>query len=767
MRKVLYLLIFLGTFSTSADAQFFVTHTSGTVNYGGVQVTVTPVGSPTTTTPVCNLAPYYIGINGASGYRYQFNPAVTHISARFYELNSDDSVIFIGPNSNSTPIALTAANFSNYAGPCTPSNTGYITPGGLLSSTSGPTSGFHAGAVIDYQNSPGTISDITIRQTTLNSAGVIMDFWFKNDTCDLDFDAWADEPICRYRDLKLNAYTYPNTTYSWTYTGTGAAWNSTDQNPVRPNINIIDGGTYTVTATRGACVYSKAVIVNVDNIPNKPTVLQYGPFCPGENDSLLMNTNIPGGGTFEWRGPNGQSFSTIGNILPLNGITPNEAGGWKMFALTTNGCSSDTTDYNVGINPPVTADFKVDSTFGCGSDTVNITDLSTGNTSNTWTFGDGSSSNTKSPTHVYTSQGTYNIVLIATNGLCSDTVDKTVELTHPIIAGFTVDDDSICQDTKITLTNTSVVTPGTVPVYTWDYANGDTGRTFDDEYTYIKPGVYIVKLYLEDYIGCTDTADTVIVVDSLGSVDFIVSLDSICVGDAIDFKGTYSPQGNTGIQWTFDDGVVIPNILDVRHVFELPKAPYSVKLDATYRICPNVSKTVPVTVSPYPTVDLGKDTAICPNGVPVNLRDRINEGNSNAKWVWNTPRKDITSNALVRHPGVYAVTVDINGCKTTDSVEVKKNCYVNIPNIFTPNGDGSNDYFLPRQLLSSAVTKFDMKIFNRWGELIFETDATNGRGWDGKVNGEFQPVGVYVYLINVSFANGTNENYQGNVTLLR
>lgn len=768
MRKVLYLLILLVTFSTVANAQYiFVTHTTGTVNYGGINVTVTPIGSPSTTTPVCNLAPYYIGNAGASGYRYQFNPPITHVRARFYELQSSDSIEF---SLAGTPINLTAANLSNYTGPCGAATTGFITTNGQLSSTSTPTSGVQAGAQIDYQNSPSTISDIRIYQTKLNSNGVVMDFQFKRDSCDLDFEAWADTPTCRFRDLQLNAYTFPNTTYSWTGPN---GWTSNQQNPVRTPAQLTMNGTYTVTATRGGCVYTKSFTVNIDNIPNKPTVAQDGPVCPGYNDTLRMNTNIPGGGTFEWRGPNGQTASTIDNFLPLNSITPAAAGQWYMFALTTNGCSSDTTYFTADINSPVVAAFDVDSTFGCGSDTVNITNNTVGNTdpnmtnTNNWTFGDGNSSTQRNPTHVYTAQGTFTITLIASNGECSDTADHVVQLVHPITADFTVDDDSICQGTEITLTNASVVTPGTVPVYTWDYSNGDTGKTFDDVYTYIKPGTYTVSLFLEDYLGCKDTARRTIVVDSIGSVDFTASSTNICVGDAIDFSGTYSPQGNTGFTWTFDDGVILPSVLDVRHIFEKPKTSYNVTLDATYRICPDVSKTIPIDVNPFPIVDLGKDTSICPNGVPVSISDRVNPGNPDAKFSWNTPTKDATPNALIRTPGVYALTVDIKGCKTTDSVEVKKNCFVNIPNIFTPNGDGQNDYFLPRQLLSSNVSKFDMKIFNRWGEIIFETDATDGRGWDGKVNGEFQPTGVYVYLINVTFGNGTRENYQGNVTMLR
>jgi gliding motility-associated-like protein len=60
-----------------------------------------------------------------------------------------------------------------------------------------------------------------------------------------------------------------------------------------------------------------------------------------------------------------------------------------------------------------------------------------------------------------------------------------------------------------------------------------------------------------------------------------------------------------------------------------------------------------------------------------------------------------------------------------------------------------------------------MQIFNRWGQLIFETTSIDGRGWDGAFNGVAQPAGVYVYLVEASFVNGKAERYQGNVTLLR
>jgi gliding motility-associated-like protein len=60
-----------------------------------------------------------------------------------------------------------------------------------------------------------------------------------------------------------------------------------------------------------------------------------------------------------------------------------------------------------------------------------------------------------------------------------------------------------------------------------------------------------------------------------------------------------------------------------------------------------------------------------------------------------------------------------------------------------------------------------MDIFNRWGENVFTTTNLNSRGWDGKFGGKDQPIGTYVYQINVVFKNAERKTYTGNITLLR
>ena len=241
---------------------------------------------------------------------------------------------------------------------------------------------------------------------------------------------------------------------------------------------------------------------------------------------------------------------------------------------------------------------------------------------------------------------------------------------------------------------------------------------------------------------------------------------SVCVGEEITFTGKYSNYGYISAIWDFADGVTIPDSTLVYHSYDKPGT-YDVNFDIKYRICPDANFTGQYVDKPTPTIYLGEDTTICPGGQPIFIQDVNYSETGNVKYSWNTPTKDVSPGIWVHHHGRYAVTADLDGCTASDTLVVSKNCYINIPNVFTPNGDGNSDYFLPRQLLSRNITKFDMQVYNRWGEQVFGSQVIDGRGWDGKYGGEDQPTGVYIYLIQVTFANGVSERYQGNVTLLR
>ena len=129
-------------------------------------------------------------------------------------------------------------------------------------------------------------------------------------------------------------------------------------------------------------------------------------------------------------------------------------------------------------------------------------------------------------------------------------------------------------------------------------------------------------------------------------------------------------------------------------------------------------------------------------------------------YSWNTGSKD--RYLTVEKEGLYYVTVkDDWGCFYSDSILVENQCVSEIymPSAFTPNNDGLNDEF---RVYSKAIILEKMQIFNRWGELIFESDELND-GW----NGEDAPSGVYNYKILYLNSNNKHTQLIGVVTLIR
>ncbi len=118
---------------------------------------------------------------------------------------------------------------------------------------------------------------------------------------------------------------------------------------------------------------------------------------------------------------------------------------------------------------------------------------------------------------------------------------------------------------------------------------------------------------------------------------------------------------------------------------------------------------------------------------------------------------------------VYASRPD--GCEVSDTVTVivepGKDIY--IPNAFSPNNDGINDYFTAFGAEDSGEV-MSMSVFDRWGSVIFQREdiplSEESLGWDGRLNGKYAPQGVYIYLIEIKFADGTTEHIKGDISVM-
>lgn len=435
---------------------------------------------------------------------------------------------------------------------------------------------------------------------------------------------------------------------------------------------------------------------------------------------------------------------------------------------TIDAAVRDTID--IIVTGQVTASFDTDIFLGCDEDTVVFTNTSVsgagGIPTYEWSFGDGQTSILPSPTHIYQNQGVYVVTLIATDNGCKDTVQQIVNLVHPVNALINVNKDSTCLGDPAPFVLTAIPTPAPpASTLTLNWGDGTivNNATTTESHIYTQAGSYTISFIVTDTLGCTDTAYWNVFVGNPAFVDFSMSEDNICVGDPVFFKDTFSSNVKGWI-WNFGEKI-LADVHNPVFTWSSPANSQVVSLTGIFPACPDLTVTKNITINAYPVVNLGPDTAYCPG--LTNSILLVNQANTsaNAGYTWSTGSQ--ASAIAVTEAGRYWLRVNEGQCATTDSIQIFRDCYLNIPNSFSPDGDGLNDFFLPREILSSGLKTFTMDIFNRWGEKVFTTNSINGRGWDGKYNGVPQPLGVYVYVINVEFSNNIRKNYQGNITLIR
>jgi gliding motility-associated-like protein len=262
-------------------------------------------------------------------------------------------------------------------------------------------------------------------------------------------------------------------------------------------------------------------------------------------------------------------------------------------------------------------------------------------------------------------------------------------------------------------------------------------------------------------VGCPLLVRTVNVGMTVFDAGTIAGDSTFCTGTYYTF--TLKDAGINDIFWSFGNGDTVTGKQSVLHAWSAPGTFY-VTAGPVFSGC-GLPAIKEIRVYPSPFINLGADTTICPGNNTISLHDIYGGAPATAQWLWNN---SATTNTIsVDAPGQYYATVTANGCTASDSINIEPDCFTAVPNVFTPNGDGVNDYFYPRQALSAGLTKFHMTLYNRWGQVIFETKSLDGSGWDGRFNGELQPAGVFVYTIDATFKDGSELKQNGNVTLLR
>jgi gliding motility-associated-like protein len=550
------------------------------------------------------------------------------------------------------------------------------------------------------------------------------------------------------------------TTYTVTYT-----FGTTPQTRVITSSGLgtilIDNlfqGTYTsITMTSaGPCPYNTIgpVVLTDPPLPVISFIGSNTPIC--QNDPINF-TSTTGGAvdSFRWVGPAG---FTNTNQNPT--ITPAIFANSGTYTLTVAKDSCIMTATTTVTVTPVPIPSAFNNTQICEYDTLKLFSASAnGATSYSWSGPNAFSSylqNPVLPNPGMIADGVYTVTINL--GPCQAVATTTTTI-NPQPAAPDVTDVVYCQfdvASPMSATGTNLL---------WYTSPTGTPSTVAPTPNTAVPGTYTWYVTQTSSAGCVSPMSTVTArVFLLASPSLTVSDTVLCAGSHVmlTVKNSSSDEDYTGFVWTFSGGDSIKDLNPLLYSFE-GLGTQTVSVTAKYTVCPDQTMTKTVTVFPQPLLNLGPDKTICPGSEAIVLGDPKDA--SGARWIWSTSEK--TSSISVGFPGIYYAKKTIDGCIATDTVSIEKDCYLNLPNAFTPNGDGVNDYFFPRNFLSRGLTAFEMSIFNRWGELVFKTESTEGAGWDGKYNNIPQPQGVFVYVIEATFKDGQKEHHQGNVTLIR
>ena len=430
-------------------------------------------------------------------------------------------------------------------------------------------------------------------------------------------------------------------------------------------------------------------------------------------------------------------------------------------------------------------DGKIRDTSGCVPLTVDFTDTLALGKSYIWNFGDGSGDFTKSTpsiSHTYNAVGVYRVRLISIDSATcniSDTSYTNIRVRNDkALLSFTSLKLLPCTALSFEFTNTSIAPAGKPfnnQSFLWDFGDGNTliANSATVQHSFLSTGTYNVILNLIDTNYCNSPdADTI----SLRIAPNVKAQFETPPFGCAPYTGIFtntSLAGQTFI-WNFGDGSPISNQIDPNHTY-VTAGNYLVKLNVIDTSTCNKADSTNFTiiVSPKPTSTFSFSPLVPSENTPITFSNS-SFGGTKYKWIFGDGDSLITivRDTLVQHnynkSGIYNVClVAYNdfGCTDTSCLPVRAIVIplLDVPNAFTPNGDGINDQVTVK---GYGIAKLNWQIYNRWGTLVYQSSNLK-TGWDGRYKGVLQPQEVYTYILDVQFSDGTKYQKKGDITLLR
>ncbi|MDC0230876.1 gliding motility-associated C-terminal domain-containing protein, partial [Aureispira] len=521
--------------------------------------------------------------------------------------------------------------------------------------------------------------------------------------------------------------------------------------------------TYVVSASVGTgalCAMTDSIIVIVDFIDVSITsVVNVG--CNGDSTGSINTSSVAGSAyTYLW--------NTSDSTANLNNL----ASGIYSLTVSNSGSCQDT--LVVAVTEPDSAlnVTLLDSTMvscNSGSD-GSLTVLVTGGTQNYSYDWVPSGATTASVTGL--SAGLYSVSVTDANN-CTYFFSANVNEPSEILVTYS---STPVGCSGINDGTATAMTSGGTPGYTYLWDATTNGQT-----TAIATGLAasIYSVTVTDTIGCIYVASGITVSPSSPIDSADVPLDTIVGTVDCDFN----PIGVLGVNTSGSYSYLWDNGSTAQIASGLVLGTYSVTITnssgCTFVQTGGVGAPFIPTLNPFIIVP-GQDSATVELGASADVDGGNDQSGIGVIYSWSSTSSDVNFGNDTDHSTIavsniaasYSLTItatstDSSACDTSGVIVFNvQSVFDGMPNAFSPNGDGFNDFYFPVGLTQNQIVRF--RVFNRWSQEIYDGDTLENGGWDGRFQGTDQPSEVYLYLLEYNLGGGAENNItKGEFTLMR
>jgi len=566
--------------------------------------------------------------------------------------------------------------------------------------------------------------------------------------------SYAGAPFCKTLTTAQTVTQTGTTAGVYSAAPAGLIFN-TSSGAITPSTST--AGTYTVSYTIAAAGGCAAVIattsVIITNAPAATISYTGTPYCKSITTAQAVTRTGTTGGTYT-AAPVGLTInSSTGAITPSSSTAGNYTVTYTIAAA--GGCAAVTATALLTITTAPNATITYTGSPYCKSLTTNQAVTRIGTIGGKYTanpLGLSLDSITGSVLPSNSIAGTYMVTytIAAAGGCATITATDTVIITTPPAATITYAGSPFC--TSVTTAQSVTFTGSTGG----KYKASPAGLTLDSITGAIIPSVSTAGNYTVTYTiaaagGCAAVTATATVIITQQPLLNVVSNAPVCEQDSLYLSSSFI--AGASYSWTGPDAFtsVLQNPLISSHSNVSMTGIYNLSVTGISGGCPDMTASLNVDVHPKPVANFSYSPFFPETNQDINF---TYTGTSASIWNWyiNDLLVANVENPVFSIPdfgnSMLILQVQNNfGCMDTiqKQMYIKEVANIWIPNAFSPNGDGMNETYAISTI--NKLSDFTLKIFNRWGQMVFETNYIT-EGWDGKYKNEDCPVGTYVVIIN-------------------